>query len=374
MSIKKILVSLLLIVLALVVLFTKLYTPIIEPPLSILGKQDPIILAHRGSRVLFPENTIYAFQNALEFGADVIETDVQLTKEGLLVNFHDDRVDRVTNGVGRVADFTLAELKQLDAGYKFTHDNGTTFPFRGKGIHIPTPVEVFDAMPNTYFNIEIKNNDPRAAEQLYKAIVDKSMQKYVVVGGRWCESLNIFRKLSANDHIHTSACESEVVPFLVHSALGTSSLWYSLISPMVARSLQIPTRSGPFTLDTTALFASLKWIGLHVHYWVINDPDDIRRLLLLGANGIITDRADIAVQIFEELKLKEKVYRDIYQFENQRYFVPVDTHVEVHTCVGQLCVFLQTVNQLLFPFLSLFLVTIIVAGVKKCLVQKNKTE
>jgi glycerophosphoryl diester phosphodiesterase len=327
--------------------------------------------------VLAPENTLVAFQNALDFGADVIETDVQLTKDGALVNFHDEKVDRVTNGVGKLADFTLAELKQFDAGYKFTHDNGTTFPFRGKGIKIPTPVEVFTALPHAYFNIEIKDNDPRAAEQLYKAIVDMGMQHNVVVGGRWCESLRHFRKLSIKDKIHTSACEGEVVPFMVHSVLGTSSIWYSLFYPMVAKSLQIPTSSGPFALDSTSMFASLKWIGKHVHFWVINDPNEIRRLIQLGANGIITDRPDIAVKVFEELGIKEKVEREIYKYQNIRFYVPVDNHVEVHTCVGLMCAILHNLNKYFHIIISVLILVVFGYALKKYFVvgtHKRKKE
>eukprot|EP00026_Physarum_polycephalum_P009714 Phypoly_transcript_09848.p1 GENE.Phypoly_transcript_09848~~Phypoly_transcript_09848.p1 ORF type:complete len:325 (+),score=31.00 Phypoly_transcript_09848:94-1068(+) len=280
-------------VLLFIILALNLYAPSIKKPLSIIGTQSPIVLAHRGSRVLAPENTLLAFQNALDFGADVIEMDVQLTKDKALVIFHDDRVDRVTNSSGRVADFTVAELQQLDVGYKFTHNNGTSFPFRGKGLHIPTPEEVFETFPDAYFNIEIKNPDLLAADLLYSAITNKNMQHHVVIGGRWCPCIRHFRQISANQKIRTSACEGEVIPFLLHAFLHTSHVWYSFFYPLQAQLLQIPTASGPYRLDTVAVFSALKHLGQHVHYWVINDPKEMARLLELGADGIITDRPDI---------------------------------------------------------------------------------
>jgi len=349
------------------ILFLKLYTPAVVEPLSLVGKSSPIILAHRGSRVLNPENTILAFQNAIDFGADVIETDVQLTKDGELIVFHDDEVDRVTNGVGLVANFTVEEIKKLDAGYKFTHDNGTTFPFRGKGVHLSTIAEVFDTFPNAFFNIELKNESPLSAEKLYEAIRSAKggrggdMTNQVAVVGRWCSSVKHFRRLCNKDHIkiRSSACEGEVISFILHSFFGTSSVWYSLFYSFPALSLQVPTISGPFHLDTAVIFRSLKSLGKHVHYWVINDPTEMKRLLKLGAHGIITDRPDIAVGVFEELGLKEKREREIYSHKNERFFVPVDNHIETHTCVGFLCAVLQMLDIHLLWVLGGFVLAII---------------
>lgn len=96
-----------------------------------------LVLAHRGGGGLWPESTLYAFEHAVELGVDVLEMDVQSTKDGELVVIHDDTVDRTTNGKGRVQDLTLTEIKALDAGYTWTTDNGQSYPFRGQGPRVP---------------------------------------------------------------------------------------------------------------------------------------------------------------------------------------------------------------------------------------------
>lgn len=112
---------------------------------------------HRGGKGLFPENTIYAYTESIKrWRGCLLEGDIRLTKDGVPVLIHDATVDRTTNSSGSVAEKTLQELKTLDAGYKFTSDGGNTYPFRGKGITIPTLEEVLDTFPTETFLFEIK--------------------------------------------------------------------------------------------------------------------------------------------------------------------------------------------------------------------------
>ncbi|HDH09983.1 MAG TPA: glycerophosphodiester phosphodiesterase, partial [Chloroflexi bacterium] len=106
-----------------------------RPDKPYLTSDRPLVMAHRGAG-LAPENTLVAFQKALDLGADVLELDVHATKDGEIVVIHDETVDRTTDGRGAVKDFTLEELKRLDAGYHFTPDGGVTYPYRGRGITI----------------------------------------------------------------------------------------------------------------------------------------------------------------------------------------------------------------------------------------------
>ncbi len=94
---------------------------------------------------MWPENTLFALQEAEKIGADLSEIDIHMSKDGVLVAIHDETVDRTTNDKGLVQDLTLAELKKLDAGYHWTNDEGRTFPFRGQGIKIPSLNEIFSA-------------------------------------------------------------------------------------------------------------------------------------------------------------------------------------------------------------------------------------
>jgi glycerophosphoryl diester phosphodiesterase len=88
-----------------------------DDPLSLPGKTKPYVMAHRGNRVACPENTLAAFQRALDEGADILETDLRLSAEGAFVCIHDETVDRTTNGSGTVSDMTLPEIKELSAAY-----------------------------------------------------------------------------------------------------------------------------------------------------------------------------------------------------------------------------------------------------------------
>jgi len=103
-------------------------------------------------------------------GAGVLELDVHTTADGRVVVIHDDVVDRTTDGTGAVREMTLAELKRLDAGYRFTRDRGATFPFRGEGVGIPTLEEVYDEFGDVPINIEIKGERPGIEEALWRII------------------------------------------------------------------------------------------------------------------------------------------------------------------------------------------------------------
>jgi hypothetical protein len=106
----------------------------------------PELIAHRGDSIAYPENTLEAFMSAFVKGADVIETDVFLTADGIVVCIHDTTVTRTTEATGAVSSYTLAELQQLDAGYRWTRDGGATFPFRGTGVYVPTLREALERL------------------------------------------------------------------------------------------------------------------------------------------------------------------------------------------------------------------------------------
>src|SRR5512136_1719024 len=115
-----------------------------------------LLMAHRGGEGRWPSNTLFAFEQAVRLGVDALEMDIQRTADGVIVVRHDPFVESTTDGSGVIHDFTLAELKRLDAGYTWTQDGGQTFPYRGRGITIPTLKEVFQAFPDMNLNIDIK--------------------------------------------------------------------------------------------------------------------------------------------------------------------------------------------------------------------------
>ena len=129
------------------------------PEHPFLAGGNPLVMAHRGGQGLWPPNTLFAFERAVEMGADILEMDIHASADGVLIVHHDDTVDRTTNGSGAIRDHTLTELKELDAGYHWSADGGETYPFRGKGMRIPTLEEVLEAFPKTRLNIDIKPDD-----------------------------------------------------------------------------------------------------------------------------------------------------------------------------------------------------------------------
>ncbi|MEM6732078.1 MAG: glycerophosphodiester phosphodiesterase family protein, partial [Myxococcota bacterium] len=124
-------------------------------PHPYLESSGPWNMAHRGGATLWPENTSLAFENCVALGVDVLELDVHATRDGELVVIHDARVDRTTDGEGRVVDYTLDELRELDAAYRFQDASGH-YPHRGTGVRVPRLAELFERFPDSRFNIEMK--------------------------------------------------------------------------------------------------------------------------------------------------------------------------------------------------------------------------
>jgi len=257
----------------------------------------PLLFAHRGGADLWPENTLLAFHNAAALGVDVLELDVHLTADDNLVVIHDDTVDRTTNGSGKVREMTVAELKKLDAGYNFTPDDGATYPYRGQGVSIPTLDEVLNTFPTYRVNIEIKDDDLRASERLSEIISEHNAEERVIVASFHKEPLAHFRKLQPQ--VATSASTDEIRNFYILSLLHLGRFHRPH-----ADAYQVPVSKGSARFDTPRFIESAHKMNQQVHFWTINDTAEMRRLLALGADGIITDRPDLGMQVFQEMGYK----------------------------------------------------------------------
>lgn len=245
----------------------------------------PLVFAHRGGGGLFPENTLEAFKYSADMGVDVLELDVHSTSDGKLVVLHDRTIDRTTNGQGNVKDLTLEDLKRLDAGYKFTTDGGQTFPFRGKGITVPTLEEVLSAFPATTFNIEPKQQTPSITKSLCAILREKNATGRVIVGSFRQEVLDEFR--AECSEVATSASPSEASRFLAYYKTGIAA---SYAPPMQA--LQVPENLGYLNVVSKDFVEAAHKLNLKVHVWTINKPEDMQRLLDIGVDGIMTDYPD----------------------------------------------------------------------------------
>lgn len=252
-----------------------------------------LVFAHRGGAHLRPENTFEAFDHAVAIGVDVLEIDLRVTRDGEFVVIHDSTVDRTTNGSGRVEDKSVAELKSLDAGYGFTSDSGKTFPFRGKGLTIPTLNEALERYKGRNINIEVKSTTGENAPRLCSALRGRIDTKRIVIASASGDFLYAFRE--ACPEFTTSATFTEVLDFLARYKLGVDSSY----SPSM-RFLQIPVGLRFLTVLDRGFAAAAKSKGLGIHVWTINDEDEMRRLIRLGVDGIVTDKPDLLVRVIAE--------------------------------------------------------------------------
>jgi glycerophosphoryl diester phosphodiesterase len=246
----------------------------------------PLTFAHRGGAGLWPENTMEAFCGAIALGCSHLETDLRVTRDGVIVVMHDARLERTTDGSGDVSAHTLAELERLDAGYRFSPD-GKTFPWRGKGLRIPVFADLVAASPDVCFNVEIKERGPFDLPRLLVSFVERhGILDRVVVAAERHEFGRDFRRLSGG-RIPTSASRRECLQFwLASRARLTSLLRFSY------QALQIPVRAGNVTLVTPELLDAAHRAGLAVHVWTIDEAAEMTRLLDLGVDGLMSDYPD----------------------------------------------------------------------------------
>ena len=261
-----------------------------EQNISRQEKPRPLVIAHRGGAGLWPENTLYAFERARELGVDMIETDVHSTSDGVLVLMHDATVDRTTNGTGRINEMTLAELKKLDAGYRFSTDGMKTFPQRGRGLTVPTLEEVFAQLPEMRFTIEPKQERPSLAKPLCRIIREKGMTNKVFIGSFRQTVLDEFRKECPE--IATSASPVEVSEFMNRSKAGRDDAYRPAM-----RALQVPEYAVGMRVLSKDFVEAAHARNLQVHAWTVNETSAMSRLIEFGVDGLMTDYPDRLISL-----------------------------------------------------------------------------
>jgi glycerophosphoryl diester phosphodiesterase len=226
-------------------------------------------IGHRGAAGVAPENTIASFRRAVALGAQAVELDVQRTKDGHLVVMHDDTVDRTTDGIGRVADLTLAQIRRLDAGSW----KGTEFA----GEHVPTLDEVAEALPpEILLFVEIKGGAARAPG------IEEDVLRFIARG--------------AGDRVRASSFDHRVLARLraLDRDIGLGALFECLPADPVALAWGCgATALHPsFGYVVPELVAAAHAKGIEVHTWTVNDPDDIARIRAMRVDGIFSDHPD----------------------------------------------------------------------------------
>lgn len=248
-----------------------------------------LAIAHRGGAALWPENTLFAFQNAIRIGADALEFDVHATSDGVLVVIHDATVDRTTDGSGRVDEMTWDALRELDAGYRWTADDGASFPFRGMGLRVPSLEEVLNALPDTRMIIELKDVSDAARVRFSEAIAQCSYPERKVIASFQSESVKYIR--DNNPGIATSSTAGEVLGFWV---LNSLRLGFAFVAE--GETMQVPPRFQDLTLVSNRFVSGAHRHNVDVYVWTINEEAEMRRHVDHGVDGIITDYPDRLLQ------------------------------------------------------------------------------
>jgi glycerophosphoryl diester phosphodiesterase len=249
-------------------------------------------LAHRGASARAPENTLEAFRLAVESGAGGLELDVHLTRDGHVVVIHDPTLDRTTNRTGAVSEMTLDELREPDAGHNFSPD-GSTLPYRGLNLRIPTLVEVLREFPGVAVNIDMKADRPGIESAVLDVLREADAEgRALVVSSRY-GAVRRFRRISEG-RVATGASRWETGIFYLFSNLRLERF----LRPAYD-ALQVPPRHRGIPLVTRRFVEAAHDSNVRVDAWTINETGEMRRLLNLGVDVIMTDRPETLADVLE---------------------------------------------------------------------------
>ena len=256
----------------------------------------PLVIAHQGGNDVRPGDTLPAFQHAVDIGADVLEMDAHITMDDHIVLMHDERVDRTTDGTGLIEEMTLDGLRKLDAAYKWTPDNGETYPYRGQGVTVPTLEELFQKFPQMRYVIEIKKSQIPIDKPLCELVRKYGMQNKVMVASFHDEAMANFRAICPE--VATSGSRNEVTPFVLLSKLN----WTGLLRSPQFQSLQVPyetKESYGIPILTRRFIEQAHARNVRIEPWTVDDPELMKEYINWGVDGIITDNPDLMLDVLD---------------------------------------------------------------------------
>jgi glycerophosphoryl diester phosphodiesterase len=260
------------------------------------GERDFLVIAHRGGRGLGPEGTLPVFRRAVEMGADVLEMDVRVSADGALVIFHDARVDRSTDGTGRVDSLTLEQLRGLDVGFRWQGDTGE-YVYRDQGLRILTLEEVLRAFPRRRMLLELKPEATEVARDLCTSVRAHDMLDRAVVASFHGEAMQTFR--DACPEVATSASAGEVARYWLLHQLRLDNLYSADFQVF-----QVPERLRWIRLVDRRFVDRASARNLPVEVWTVNRREQMERLLDLGVDGIMTDHPDLLLELLRERNMR----------------------------------------------------------------------
>jgi glycerophosphoryl diester phosphodiesterase len=236
----------------------------------------PRVLAHRGLALDAPENTLLSFLHALSIGVTHLETDVHGSADGVAIISHDPDLKRLTGRDEKVGELTAAELRAIDLG------NGQTFC---------TLAEALDAFPEARFNIDVK--DRAAVAPTVAAVREAHAEKRVLIG-----SFSSSRRRDTVKQLPGAMTSISSMPALLAVLLAKLGAVF-LLRPLLGgvQAAQLPYRKFGLRITSARAIRSFHSCDVEVHAWTVNDPDEMRRLLDDGIDGLVTDRADLALAL-----------------------------------------------------------------------------
>jgi glycerophosphoryl diester phosphodiesterase len=236
------------------------------------------VIGHRGASAEAPENTLPAFQRALEQGVDALEFDVHVTADDIPVVMHDPTVDRTTSGHGTIIGLTARRLQELDAGFRFSPNGGSTFPFREQGVRVPTVEELLEVVPRDLpLIIEVK---AMAAQWALRRVLDRfNAASRSIVASFEANALDAF---AAPPYIR-AASRRDLLQLLGRTMAGMKpgGVGYRAICP--------PTTYHGVPVPIGSVVRAARKINAPVHVWTVDDPREAQRLWKQGVCGIISN-------------------------------------------------------------------------------------
>ncbi|MFI5308559.1 MAG: glycerophosphodiester phosphodiesterase family protein [Polyangiales bacterium] len=247
--------------------------------------QGPLLYAHRGARLEHPENSLQAFEAALALGADALEIDVHMTRDGHVVIAHDASAWRMAAVAREIRACALSEVRSWDISRGFTGGS------RNGAVRMPTLHEALEGFPDGLFNVDVKQREPDMLASLLATIARHDAATRVLLTSFSSATTRAIRAMGYPGPTGLGRDESLFAVLAPRAVLQRF--------PLRGQRLQVPVRQGPLRADRRALVTKLHALGIAIDYWVVNEHTEAARLLALGADGIVTDDPRAMAELFD---------------------------------------------------------------------------
>lgn len=258
----------------------------------------PQIIAHQGSSLELPPNTVEAFELALNQGADIIELDIWLTKDEEWVVVHDENLLKITGINKNVGELTMLEMNFLDAGYGFYKNNTERTNLNAKQYKIPSLETIFKTFSNERINIEIKDSKLSGLVSLIDLINEYKMSDNILIVSSHYSVIKKFRKM-ASRQIVTAASRRDIIGSMYWSWLPLYEFKFDAFQlPFYSKTVE------KYKMNHASWLKDKQGKQLEVHYYTLDDTADIKQAILIGANGIITNKPKVVYDVLKNLGMR----------------------------------------------------------------------